>query len=146
MHVVKNVRVGQYSPGNNVQSGGGEIIISDNGISVIFINKINSSPRGNCSFVYKRLLLRGSTGLWPYILCNVSFTEEILTAEIPGFFTAIPRAPAASNFILLKREITDCRLLLVSHARLFILPKGKKSLGTCLFRFGARNLELYCVT
>ena len=34
----------------------------------------------------------------------------------------------------------------VSHARLFILPKGKKSLGTCLFRFGSRNLELFCVT
>jgi len=36
--------------------------------------------------------------------------------------------------------------VVVSHARLFILPKGKKSLGTCLFRFGSRNLELYCVT
>jgi len=28
----------------------------------------------------------------------------------------------------------------------FILPKGKKSLGICLFRFGSRNLELFCVT
>jgi len=36
--------------------------------------------------------------------------------------------------------------LLVSYARLFILPKGKKSLGTCLFRFGSLNLELFCVT
>ena len=34
-----------------------------------------SSPQGNCSFVYERLLLRGSTGLWPYIL--VSFIDEI---------------------------------------------------------------------
>jgi len=28
-------------------------------------------------------------------------------------------------------------LVLVSQARLFILPKGKKSLGTCLFHFGS---------
>ena len=38
----------------------------------------------------------------------------------------------------------------MAHASLasqtFILPKGKKSLGTCLFRFGSRNLELFCVT
>ena len=36
----------------------------------------------------------------------------------------------------------------MAHASLasqtFILPKGKKSLGTCLFHFSSRNLKLFC--
>ena len=35
----------------------------------------NLSPQGNCSFVYKRLLLCGSTSLWHCILAL--FAEEI---------------------------------------------------------------------
>ena len=35
-----------------------------------------------------------------------------LTAESAKFFTVTQKAPAESNFILPKTEITDCRLLL----------------------------------
>ena len=39
-------------------------------------------------------------------------------------------------------RVKPCNIV-VTHSRFFILPKGKKSLGTCLFCFGSRSLELF---
>ena len=74
---------------------------------------------------------------------EVDIMETWLRRSISNY--EIPRQKQLS-IALQRRDSKKPRLWLDLHARLFIPPKGKKSLGTCLFRFGLRNLELFCVT
>ena len=79
-------------------------------ISDKFYSKKNCLHEVTVSFVYERLLLLGSASLCHYILA--SFAEEISDCRDCRILHSDSKAPAASNFILLKSEITDCHLLL----------------------------------